>query len=57
MIDVNVGAALRLTQAVVPYLRDRALADHHDPVMTNNLPGGKPGSAATPRTARLRRSK
>jgi len=23
MIDVNVGAALRLTQAVVPYLRDR----------------------------------
>lgn len=33
-----------------------ALADHHDPVMTNNLPGGKPESAAQIRTARLRRS-
>jgi hypothetical protein len=33
-----------------------ALADHHDPVMTNNLPGGKPESAAKIRAARLRRS-
>jgi hypothetical protein len=32
------------------------VADHHDPVMTNNLPGGKPESAAKTRAARLRRS-
>jgi hypothetical protein len=32
------------------------LADHHDPVTTNHLPGGKPESAAKTRTARLRRS-
>ena len=33
-----------------------ALADHHNPVMTNHLPGGKPESAAKTRTVRLRRS-
>jgi curved DNA-binding protein CbpA len=39
-----------------PFHVSPALADHHDPVMTNNLPGGKPESAAKTRTARLRRS-
>jgi hypothetical protein len=33
-----------------------ALADHHDPVTTNHLPGGKPESAVKTRMARLRRS-
>jgi hypothetical protein len=32
------------------------LADHHDPVMTINLPGGQPEPAAKIRAARLRRS-
>src|SRR4029077_17875104 len=34
----------------------RRLADHHDPVTTNHLPGGEPESAVKTRTARLRRS-
>jgi diketogulonate reductase-like aldo/keto reductase len=33
-----------------------ALADHHDPVMTDHLPSGKPEPAAKIRAARLRRS-
>ena len=39
-----------------PGPRRRGLADHRVPVTTNHLPGGKPGSAAKIRAARLRRS-
>ena len=39
-----------------PFRVSAALADHHDPVMTNHLPGGKPESAAKTRPARVRRS-
>ena len=37
-----------------PVLRCPALANHHDPVTTNHLPGGKPESAAKTGTTRLK---
>jgi hypothetical protein len=46
----------RSVTSLPPLRVSSALADHHDPVTTNHLPGGKPESAGKTRTARLRRS-
>jgi hypothetical protein len=48
--------AYELPDGGPPVLHCPALADHHDPVTTNHLPGGKAESAAKTGTARLRRS-
>ena len=39
-----------------PVLHYPGLANHQDPVTTDHLPGGKPGSVPKARTTRLRRS-
>jgi hypothetical protein len=53
---IRTGAVAELFPSAFPSGQGSDLADHHDPVTTNHLPGGKPESAAKTRTARLRRS-
>jgi hypothetical protein len=53
---IRTGAVAELFPSAFPSGQGSDLADHHDPVTTNHLPGCKPESAAKTRTARLRRS-
>jgi hypothetical protein len=53
---IRTGAVAELFPSAFPCGQGSDLPDHHDPVMTNHLPGCKPEPAAQTRTARLRRS-
>jgi hypothetical protein len=53
---IRTGAVAELFPSAFPSGQGSDLADHHDPVTTNNLPGCKPESAGQISAARLRRS-